>query len=217
MKFSENKFKSIPIIGIIRGTPFEKIPTLISLFVETGFTTIEITMNTDRASKVIEETIKSYATKLNVGAGTVRSMSELHEAIRAGSQFIVTPILNFDIIKECKNQQIPIFPGAYTPTEVYNAWEAGATAVKIFPTITGGINHIKAIKAPLDMVPLIPTGGVNTENLADFLNLGVYGVGAGSQLFPKGLIEKNDWEGLRNKLNDFKNVYDSWRHRVNSQ
>jgi len=202
--------KEVPIIGILRGVSMEKIPTIMSMYKDAGFTTIEITMNTEGAGQIITDILHSFASELNIGAGTVRNMRELHDALSAGAQFIVTPIFNEEVVKECTNAKIPIFPGAYTPTEVYNAWEAGATAVKVFPTGTGGINHIKAIQAPLDMIPLIPTGGINADNLGDFLDIGVYGLGVGSQLFPKNLIDNDNWTGLKGALNSFKKTYDNW-------
>ena len=205
--------KAVPIIGILRGFQKEKIPTIVTMYADVGFTTIEITMNTEGAKQIITDIIHSFGSQLNIGAGTVRNMRELDAALSAGAEFIVTPIFNEDVVKECINAQIPIFPGAYTPTEVYNAWEAGATAVKIFPTVTGGISHVKAIQAPLDMIPLIPTGGINPDNLADFLNLGVYGLGVGSQLFPKNIIDNNNWTALKENLISFKNTYDSWSKR----
>ena len=212
-KFSEKKMKEVTIIGILRGFSKEKILSVISIYAEAGFSTIEITMNTQGACQIISDAVQSFGADLNVGAGTVRNMRELNEALSAGAQFIVTPIFQADVVKECVNAQIPIFPGAYTPTEVYNAWEAGATAVKVFPTTTGGIDHIKAIQAPLDMIPLIPTGGITTNNLTDFLDIGVYGLGVGSQLFSRQVIEERNWSGLKDALNKFKKAYDNWYDR----
>ena len=215
MEFSSDLFQKMPIIGIIRGLSKDAVSDAIRTFAEVGFTTVEVTMNTEGAANLIAEIKDHYNAKLNVGAGTVRSMAELEIALKAGASFVVTPIVNIEVIRECKQKKIPVFPGAFTPTEVYTAWEAGATAVKVFPTVTGGINHIKAIKGPLDHIPLIPTGGINSTNLSQFLNLGVYGVGAGSQLFPKNIIESGDWKKLEETMLSFKQSYEMWRSRNN--
>ncbi|MEM8527702.1 MAG: bifunctional 4-hydroxy-2-oxoglutarate aldolase/2-dehydro-3-deoxy-phosphogluconate aldolase [Bacteroidota bacterium] len=211
--FSQAKFEQIPIVGIIRGITKDKAQTVFDLYEKVGFSTIEITMNTEGACEMIAHLVSSFAGRLNVGAGTVRTMEELDEALQAGAKFIVTPIVNQGVIEKCAAKSIPIFVGAYTPTEIFQAWQWGATAVKIFPTITGGTTHIKAVKAPLEMIPLIPTGGVTAENIADYFELGIYGVGMGGQLFPKSRIEQEDWKGLEEQLRKVKNAYLQWKNK----
>ena len=211
MKFSTTIFEQIPIVGILRGFPAKVLPNIMDAYLEAGFKTIEITMNSEGAEEMIQFCAERYAEQLNIGAGTVRSVKELERALGAGASFIVTPIIDVEVIQECVNAKIPIFPGAYTPTEVYSAWKAGATAVKVFPAVTGGLTHIKAIKAPLEMIPIIPTGGVSADNLAQFFDLGIYGVGMGSQLFPKSVIQQEDWQGLTEQLQGVKQAYDNWK------
>ncbi len=215
-QFSQDRFQKVPIVGILRGyTPYE-VERLIQIYMNCGFTTIEITMNSDHAGPMIRKLAAEYGDTLNVGAGTVRTMEELHQALHAGAQFVVTPIVEPQVISTCVACEIPVFPGAYTPSEVYRAWKLGATAVKIFPAVTGGLTHIKAIRAPLEMIPLVPTGGVGAHNLGDFFDAGVFGVGMGSQLFPGHHVEAGDWDHVRAQMMEVKSAYDDWVDKVSN-
>jgi len=212
-KFSQEIFEALPIVGIIRGIDKRKAEKVFLLYEKVGFSTIEITMNTAGAPAMIKQLIENFGGKLNIGAGTVRTLEELNQALQAGAQFIVTPIVDKEVINNCVAKSIPIFVGAYTPTEIFQAWKWGATAVKVFPSITGGITHIKAVKAPLEMIPLIPTGGVTADNIAQYFDLGIQGVGMGGQLFPKVIIEQENWEGLENQLQKVKQAYLQWKNK----
>lgn len=214
MGFSIQRFKEFPIIGILRGIASERAAQVFKICREEGVTTLEITMNTPGAAAMIQAAALEFSTELNIGAGTVRTLHELDTALNAGAQFIVTPIVNPDVIKSCVAQQIPVFPGAYTPTEIFTAWQLGATAVKIFPATTGGLAHLKAIQAPLEMIPLIPTGGVTPENLAAFLDAGVYGIGMGSQLFPEKIIAQENWAQLRLQIRQVKQAFEHWKRKT---
>lgn len=211
MTFSLERFKRIPIIGILRGLPEDAFKPILATYLAAGFSTIEVTMNTNGAAQMISEAAEQYGDQLNIGAGTVRNMQELELALSSGAQFVVTPILNSEIIKTCVRLNIPIFPGAYTPTEIYRAWELGSTAVKVFPATIGGIQHIKAVKAPLEMIPLVPTGGVSLQNLPDYFDLGIFGVGMGGQLFPTSILQRKDWKALAIQLEQIKMAYDGWK------
>lgn len=204
-RFSEELFSRVPIVGIVRGYPFEEFHSILPLYVEAGLTTIEITMNTEGAEAMISYAIKHYAGKLNIGAGTVCTPDELKRALDAGAQFIVTPVVNETIIKTCVAKGIPIFPGAFTPTEIYNAWSLGATMVKVFPTAIVGPDYIKDVKAPLNQIKLIPTGGVKLDNILTFKKAGADGYGIGSYLFDKTLIAEKNWDGLKAHFREFVN------------
>lgn len=117
-------------------------------------------------------------------------------AIKAGSQFIVTPILDPDVVRTCVSKNIPVFPGAYTPTEIYQAWKLGASMVKVYPATSLGPEYIKDVKAPLTNIKLMPTGGINLDNIQIFIKAGADGLGIGSQLFDKTLIKDENWDGL---------------------
>ena len=202
-KFSEELFLKVPIIGIVRGMPFYTIKNILSVYADAGLSTIEITMNTEGAAEMIAFIADNFGSKLNIGAGTVCTQAELDSALNAGAQFIVTPVVNQKIIERCVNVGVPIFPGAFSPTEIYNAWEMGAYMVKIFPATQMGPNYIKELKAPLNKIKLVPTGGITLENIETFKNAGADGYGLGSSLFDKKLIEQQNWEGLKTHLQKF--------------
>ena len=203
--FSEELFAKVPIVGIIRNYSFDELTGILPIYIEAGLTTIEITMNTDGAEDMIRFINGLYAGKLNIGSGTVCTEHELHTALDAGAQFIVTPVVNPSIIKICVDRGIPIFPGAFTPTEVYNAWVLGAAMVKVFPTTLVGPGYIKDLKAPLNKIKLMPTGGVNLDNITEFKKAGADGYGLGSHLFNKTLIDNKDWAGLKAHFEMFVN------------
>jgi 2-dehydro-3-deoxyphosphogluconate aldolase/(4S)-4-hydroxy-2-oxoglutarate aldolase len=194
--FSWNGFSKVPIVGIIRNLSFDTIKKILPVYLSSGLTTIEITMNTPGAEEIIRFAVDKYKGQLNVGAGTVCNTDDLDLAIRAGSQFIVTPILDADVVRTCVSKNIPVFPGAYTPTEIYQAWKLGASMVKVYPATSLGPEYIKDVKAPLNKIKLMPTGGINLDNIQTFMKAGADGLGIGSQLFDKTLIKDENWAGL---------------------
>ncbi len=197
INFSWERFKQIPIVGIVRNIPIADFEQILPLYVEAGFTTIEITMNTPQVAELIQHARAKYPDNLNVGAGTVCNKKDLDQALAADAQFIVTPIINKKVIRACVKQNVPIFPGAYTPTEIYQAWSWGASMVKVYPATALGPEYIKDVKAPLNQVKLMPTGGVNLNNLTSFLKAGADGFGIGSQLFDKTYLKEQNWEALK--------------------
>ncbi|MCF8359697.1 MAG: bifunctional 4-hydroxy-2-oxoglutarate aldolase/2-dehydro-3-deoxy-phosphogluconate aldolase [Prolixibacteraceae bacterium] len=194
-KFTLNKFEKIPIVGILRNYSDEAIRNIAREYFRAGLTTLEVTMNSPNAEPMISFLSKEYPS-INIGAGTVCEMPDLFKALDAGASFIVTPILNEEVITFCVNNDIPVFPGAFTPTEIYKAWKLGATAVKIFPAAMFGPAYIKEIRGPLNEIKLLPTGGVSLENIEGYFGNGAYGVGMGGTLFKAEFIENNNYKGL---------------------
>ena len=194
--FSWNAFHKAPIVGILRGLEAPVIYAIVDTYKKAGLTTIEITMNTPNATHIIEKLRANYP-DLNIGAGTVCSLEDFNSAVAAGAQFIVTPIVDTDVIKRSVDNEIPIFPGAYTPTEIYTAYKLGASAVKVFPATQLGPQYLKDVLAPLDQINLLPTGGVTKENIRTFFNVGAVGVGMGSSLMDKEHIADNNYKGLQ--------------------
>lgn len=199
-QFSEVLFQKVPIVGILRGYTVEKTLKIVEAYQQAGFTTIEITMNTPQVEMIITNLVDKYGTQLNIGAGTVCNDAELEIALKAGAQFIVSPIVDIALIKKCKLLGIPVFPGAYTPTEIYQAWTAGARMVKLFPASDLGPTYVKNVVAPLDQIEIMPTGGVSLNNIAAYKKAGAKAFGLGSLLFDKKLIQAEDWDGLTAKL-----------------
>ncbi len=197
--FSLEQFQKAPIVGIIRGLSKEDTFNIAMAYQAAGLYTLEITMNTKGATKMIAQLNHEFP-DLCIGAGTVCTLSELMDAIEAGAQFIVTPIINEEVIKKSVDLGIPIFPGAFTPSEIYKAWSLGATAIKVFPAAQLGPSYIKNILAPLNNIKLLPTGGISKENMKSFFDAGAIGVGMGSSLLNKKLIKEKDFDGLQEHL-----------------
>lgn len=202
-KFSWSLFSQMPIVGILRNIPSESLTQLLPGYIEAGLTTLEITLNTPGASEMIRMLKHEAGEKLNIGAGTVRNAADLEIALSAGADFIVTPNIDEEVIKECVRLAIPIFPGAYTPTEIYKAWQLGASIVKVFPATSLGASYFKDVLAPLNDVKMMPTGGVSLESIPGFFHAGASAFGVGSPLFEKSLLEKRDWEGLQRHFTKF--------------
>lgn len=213
--FSWEAFNSIPVVGILRNMPRQQIERLPALYLEAGLSTLEVTMNSEKAAGTIGALVKSWGDQLNIGAGTVCTLEELHIALDAGAQFIVTPIVNEEIIKQCVDRELPVFAGAYTPTEIYRAWHCGASMVKVFPASQLGPAYIKEVLAPLNQIKLLPTGGVTVDNFTDFLKAGASGLGMGSHLIPKHLLENRKWEELSAFWADFMKRYQEFLKEKN--
>jgi 2-dehydro-3-deoxyphosphogluconate aldolase/(4S)-4-hydroxy-2-oxoglutarate aldolase len=197
------RYHKTPIVGIIRGRDMETVLNIAQAYEAAGFTTLEVTMNTAGAASIISK-LKDQFTSLSIGAGTVCSLNDLREAIDAGAQFIVTPIIDETVIAHAVDEGIPIFPGAFSPTEIYKAWSLGASAVKVFPATKLGVEFIKDVLGPLDQVKMLPTGGVSKSNIRSFFEAGAYGVGMGSSLIDKTLVNAGDFEGLKKHFESVK-------------
>jgi len=128
--FSFDLFQSMPLVGILRGMPPSRLQKVADLFQQAGLTTLEITMNSPAAPTMIAS-LRDNFPDLNIGAGTVRNLEELKAALDAGASYIVTPVLDEALIHHCRKERIAIFPGAFSPTEVYRAWKAGADMVHL--------------------------------------------------------------------------------------
>ncbi|HYG38425.1 MAG TPA: bifunctional 4-hydroxy-2-oxoglutarate aldolase/2-dehydro-3-deoxy-phosphogluconate aldolase [Cytophagales bacterium] len=206
--FSWQRYHKTPIVGILRGFSEDAVMKLMPLYKKAGLTTIEITMNTSGATKIIRAAVDAFGHDINIGAGTVITLEDYSKAVDSGASFIVTPVLNEMVVKKAVSENIPIFPGAFTPTEVYHAWSLGVSMVKVFPTTFFGADYIKELKAPLNNIKLLATGGVTMENMVEFFSKGSDGVGMASQLFPKDLIQNERWDEL---LDVFKLVEGTYR------
>ncbi len=182
------------IIPVVRAESAEMAMRAIDAIKEGGVSVLEITMTVPGAIRVIEEVARRFDGSAIVGAGTVLDAETARACILAGAQFIVSPALDLDTITCCRSYSIAVIPGAMTPTEVVSAWKAGADFVKVFPAnALGGASYIKALKAPLPQIELIPTGGVSLETAADFIKAGAAALGIGSDLVDtKALGEGKD-------------------------
>ena len=161
-----------------------------------GMRLIEITWNSDRAPELISQ-LRTELPDCLIGTGTLFNVQQLQDAIACGCQFLFSPHTDPAMIKTAVAANIPIIPGALTPTEIITAWNYGATCVKVFPVqAVGGTNYIKSLQAPLGHIPLIPTGGVTLENAEDFLKVGAIAVGLSGELFPKKWVLEENWPAI---------------------
>ena len=159
-----------------------------------GMQLIEVTWNTPQAAELIVE-LRTELPDCIIGTGTLLNLSQMQQAIGAGAQFLFTPHVDLGIIQAAVKQNVPVIPGALTPTEILTAWTMGATCVKVFPVqAVGGAGYIKSLQGPLGQIPLIPTGGVTLENAPEFLRAGAIAIGLSSELFPKHLVMSGDWD-----------------------
>jgi 2-dehydro-3-deoxyphosphogluconate aldolase/(4S)-4-hydroxy-2-oxoglutarate aldolase len=169
-----------------------------------GMLSIEITWNSDRAPDLIGQ-LRKELPHCTIGTGTLLNLEQLRQAIDAGAQFLFTPHVDPALIAAAVTADVPIVPGALSPTEIVTAWSSGASCVKVFPIqAVGGANYIKALQGPLGHIPLIPTGGVTLENAKDFLMAGAIAVGLSGELFPKPLIAAEDWNAIAQRAKTLK-------------
>jgi 2-dehydro-3-deoxyphosphogluconate aldolase/(4S)-4-hydroxy-2-oxoglutarate aldolase len=180
------------IVAVVRADNPEKAFKVAEAVRLGGINAIEITMTVPGAVEVIKELVSKYsADEMVIGAGTVLDAETARLAILAGAEFVVSPHLNPDMVRMCSRYQKICMPGAMSVREVVECMELGADVVKIFPGSLFGPGIIKAIRGPLPQAPLLPTGGVNLDNVGDWIRAGAVAVGVGSELTKKGLAENN--------------------------
>jgi len=184
------------VIPVIRASSLEEAQSVIEAIVEGGITCIEVTVTVPRAVELIAELAKKGGDLL-IGAGSVLEPETARECINAGAKFIVSPATNFDTIEYCSESDIAVMPGALTPTEIVNAWDAGADFVKVFPADSmGGAKYLKSLKAPLPHIKLIPTGGVSQSTAADFIKAGAEAIGVGADLVDVKAVREGKAESI---------------------
>jgi 2-dehydro-3-deoxyphosphogluconate aldolase/(4S)-4-hydroxy-2-oxoglutarate aldolase len=177
------RIRDVGIVPVVRAESADEALAAIAAIRAGGIDILEITMTVPGAVRLIEEVSRSLGGDAVVGAGTVLDAETARTCILAGAQFVVSPAWSAATIACCRRYGVPIFPGALTPTEVLAAWEAGADMVKVFPcSALGGASYIKALKAPLPQIDLIPTGGVNLDTAAAFIKAGSTALGVGADL-----------------------------------
>jgi 2-dehydro-3-deoxyphosphogluconate aldolase/(4S)-4-hydroxy-2-oxoglutarate aldolase len=184
------------VIAIMRAQSSDQLIAAADAIKKGGVKAIEVTMTTPGALEVIKEAKTRYGSDVIFGAGSVLDAETGRAAILAGADFVVSPILNLELVKLCNRYSIPTAPGCYTPTEIITGWEAGADFIKIFPASFGGPGLIKALLAPLPQVRLIPVGGVNLDTAADFISKGAAALGVGSSLVNQKLLDAGDMDEL---------------------
>lgn len=188
-----DRFNELPILGILRGIKADAVEPLTDTIVSSGLKTVEITMNTDDAPYLIRKMAGAADDRLIIGAGTVLSMDDLRSALDAGASFIVLPVMIPDVVEYCANHSIPVFPGAFTPQEIYNAWSAGATMVKVFPAKFFGPDYFKEIRGPFGDIKLLACGGITSDSIGSFFSSGASAVAFGGSIFKKEWLDAREF------------------------
>jgi 2-dehydro-3-deoxyphosphogluconate aldolase/(4S)-4-hydroxy-2-oxoglutarate aldolase len=195
---------TIPVIGILRGVEQGFFGEIMQASFAMGLQAIEVTMNTAGAEQMVAKYRDLVPAGKYLGMGTVRNEDEAERAVTAGAMFLVTPNLDQAVIRFARSQNVPVIVGALTPTEVYNAWSAGADMIKVFPCgALGGARYIRDLRGPLDQVKLVAVGGVTLENAVEYFNAGAAGVGVSSSLFGRQALAERDIDRLAENVEKF--------------
>ncbi|MGE0103795.1 MAG: bifunctional 4-hydroxy-2-oxoglutarate aldolase/2-dehydro-3-deoxy-phosphogluconate aldolase [Blastocatellales bacterium] len=192
------------IIAILRGDFDGREEEIVSALVDGGITAVEVTLNSPDALKTIDRLARSFGSRIAVGAGTVLTVGEVVRAAGAGARFIVSPNRDTRVIAETRRLNLVSLPGCFTPSEIVEALDAGADAVKIFPVDTLGPAYIKAVRAPLGAVRMVPTGGVTPEKAREYFDAGAWAVGVGSELLRREFWSGPDLEPLRQRAVEYR-------------
>jgi 2-dehydro-3-deoxyphosphogluconate aldolase/(4S)-4-hydroxy-2-oxoglutarate aldolase len=187
------KIHEIGIIPVVRAANVDEARRAVDAICTGGIPIIEITMTVPNAPAMIQELVRHYGDSVLTGAGTVTNAGQAETCLDAGAQFLVSPGLSVPVVQTAAKRGVPAIPGALTPTEVMAALECGVRAVKIFPCgSVGGPKHIKALRAPFPDVSLIPTGGVNLANAAEYFAAGAFALGVGADLVDLAALRRNE-------------------------
>jgi 2-dehydro-3-deoxyphosphogluconate aldolase/(4S)-4-hydroxy-2-oxoglutarate aldolase len=185
------------IIPVIRAPSAAEAIAAVEAMRAGGIDVVELTMTVPSAVTVIEQVVARHGDAIVVGAGTVLDAETARTCILAGAAFVVSPIVDRPTIRVCRTYGVAVMPGALTPSEVVAAWRAGADVVKVFPcSAVGGASYIKALRAPLPQIELVPTGGVTVATVGEFIAAGAWAVGAGGDLVDLARLRRGDHAGL---------------------
>ncbi|PIG94746.1 bifunctional 4-hydroxy-2-oxoglutarate aldolase/2-dehydro-3-deoxy-phosphogluconate aldolase [Gloeocapsopsis sp. IPPAS B-1203] len=183
-------------IAVIRTTQSAQGYQMAKAVVAGGMHLIEVAWTSDKSAELIAR-LQAELPHCTIGTGTLLNLEQLNDAIAAGAKFLFSPHCDTAMIHAAVQQNIPIIPGALSPTEIVHAYSAGASGVKVFPIqAVGGASYIKSLQGPLGHIPLIPTGGVTLSNAREFIVAGAIAVGLASELFPKHLVDPENWEAI---------------------
>src|SRR5438270_13509569 len=185
------------IVAVVRSPDSQQLVEVARALADGGIFAVEITMSVPNALDVLRQVRQALGDRLLLGAGTVLDPETARAVLLAGAEYIVSPTLNLGVIRLCKRYGKLVMPGAFTPTEILTAWEAGADIVKVFPADVVGPAFFKAVRAPLPQVRLMPTGGVNLETAADFLKAGACCLGVGGQLVEAKAVAERNFDRIR--------------------
>lgn len=199
------------VVAVVRAESGESLVKVVEALADGGVTAAEITFTVPDALDVIRDARKALGDAVALGAGTVLDPETARAAILAGAEYLVSPTVNPEVIRLARRYDKAVMPGAFTPTEILAAWEAGADVVKVFPADVGGPAYLKAIRGPLPQIRLMPTGGVDLDTAADFLKAGACCLGVGGTLVEPKAVAAGDFARIRDLASKFTAIVREFR------
>lgn len=207
-----DRIREVGLMPVLRARSHDEAMSVALAVEKGGVPMLEVTMTVPGALDVIRQVVDQCGSRVLVGAGTVLDPETARLCILAGAKFVVSPSLKISTIEMCHRYSVPVFPGALTPTEVVTAWEAGADAVKVFPcSALGGASYLKALKAPLPQIELIPTGGVSLSTAEQFLSAGAFALGVGGDLIDAAAIAAGKLEQITETARKYTEIVRKFR------
>jgi 2-dehydro-3-deoxyphosphogluconate aldolase/(4S)-4-hydroxy-2-oxoglutarate aldolase len=194
------------IVAVVRSPDSGHLVEVAKALADGGVDVVEITLSVPHALDVIKQVHQTLGERVLLGAGTVLDAETARAVLLAGAEFIVSPVVNLDVIKLCKRYDKLVMPGAFTPTEIMTAWEAGADIVKVFPADVVGPAFFKALRGPLPQVRLMPTGGVDLTTAAAFLKAGACCLGIGGQLVEPQAVAQGNFVRIRDLARQYATI-----------
>lgn len=205
----------IGIVPVVRAASSREAMLVVEAVAEGGIPIVEVTMTVPGAVDVIRELVKSKGSELLIGAGTVLDVEAAKKCLDAGAQFLVSPGLDLETVAFAASQKILIMAGALSPTEIVRAWKSGSDFVKVFPCgQVGGAKYIKALRGPLPQIPLVPTGGVNLNTAAEFIEAGAAALGVGGELVQADALKAGKREVIVENARRFVEIVQQTRSRI---
>lgn len=208
-----SKIRELGVVAVIRGPSEELTVKMVDALVKGGILGIEITYSTPNAENVVQTLAAKYGDEIVLGMGTLTEPSQAEAAKAAGASFLVSPICEQELARAMVKTGLAVMIGALTPTEVAAAYKLGSDVVKLFPGSLAGPSYIKSLHGPFPQIPLMPTGGVNSENLREWFGAGAVAVGAGSELCPSNLAKEGRFEEISQRAADFVRAVQAARAR----
>ena len=202
------------IVAIIRAPDGSQLVEVAEALLAGGIDVMEVTFTVPKAHRVLEQVAERLGQRVLLGAGTVLDPETARTALLAGAEFIVSPVVNRDVIQLCRRYDKLVLPGALTPTEILAAWEAGGDIIKVFPSDTLGPSYLKAVRAPLPQIRLLPTGGVNLQTAASFLEAGACALGVGGSLVDPQAIACGDLVRIESLARQYVQIVRETRARL---
>ncbi len=191
-----SRIQELGLLAVIRAESVELAIKIVDALVLGGVTGIEITFTTPNALSAVEALSQKYAQRIVLGMGTLTQLDQPEAAKQAGAQFLVSPHTETELALAMKKTSLPIMMGALTPSEFVRSYQLGSDVVKLFPGSLGGPSYVKSLRGPFPDIPVMPTGGVNLDNIPDWFASGVFAVGVGSALFPSDWVKENRFSDI---------------------